>query len=108
MQFFAGCTIYNVSEKILKTNKRSAKFSSTLCYGCLVAGITYGIQPLLNDIFNFVLFEVSPSKELPFKAEFPFDTKMSPGYEVAYLSQLYGIYFFATLVVSKAKSTRFE
>lgn len=105
---FAGCKIYNMSDIISETNKRSEKFLLALCFGCLISGINYGLNPFLNDIFNYLLFEVPPSRELPFKAEFLFDTKVSPGYEIAYLSQLYGIYTFATAVVSKAKSTRLK
>ena len=85
---------------ISNANKSCRTFSLTMGYGCLVAGIFYTAKPFVYDKIVYLMDEVLPLHELPFKAEYFFDVKFSPGYEIIYFIQIWLTYFMVIFTVS--------
>lgn len=84
----------------MKISSRIAKLQS---YGAIFAGFFYILKSLSVDLTNYFILGVDPLYELPLKADFIFDTKTFPGYQVAFFIQT-GVVYFVVCFVSDSPS----
>jgi hypothetical protein len=90
----------NAEKIVSKANNLVVRITTPLKWGCIIAATFYIVKPLSADFIYYFLYDIQPSRGVPFKAKFFYDETKLPAYLFTYFIQSYTAIIVGTIVVS--------